>query len=514
MWTSPLFALSLAATAAYTIASSSALAGTTSNSVSQGTHERPRQDEPYRDAESSARLTEEGWAFIPTYTGEHRWSLGAAQRAQTLAGLHILAAATALDPENQLAWWRHGHAATLLGNDDRARDPRCSDYFTATAHESLSRARELAPEDPWSAYALAMANANLGLVGQAVENLHLAIELCAPGIEAQGPNGTPAWIAFKCREWLGELLMRAGRFDEANVAIRSFYADFGENAWPERIALGECALRGRDFATAREQYAWIIGQQEFATDPQAHAMLGYLEGLLGNAELADAHLTEAIVRERSPQLYARLWRWILAPERREQLRPGLDKFLAFPPPSVSAWDLRLGRFLLGEGDPDSLLSDASIELSRRWEQNENPGDLLCEAHFYSGLRHELDAGMTANAEARLELLAAARAHYGKALGERPIAWKWEWAYARVRDAELCATLGQQRGQETLESIEDLTFERVLLHPLGAEAPLSWSEARSLRAVLEPGDLLLWYRSDPEPEASRPARTSYTLRLVR
>lgn len=476
--------------------------------VSQGP-----QEGAYRDIEGSAQLTEQGWQYIPTYTGEHRWSLSEAQRAQTLAGLHILKAATTLDPANQLAWWRHGHAATLLGNDERARDPQCSDNFTIQAYESLSRARELAPEDPWSAYALAMAEADLGFVDQAVESLHLAIELCAPGIEAEGPNGTPAWIAFKCREWLGELLMRAGRFEEADAALRSFYADFGENEWPLRIALGECALRGRNFARAREQYAWIVAEPQFESDPQAHAMLGYLEGLLGNTEAATAHLADAVSRERTPQLYARLWQWLLDPEAQGELRPGLEKFLAFPPPQLSAWDLRLGRFILGEGAPESLIADAQAELERRWEANENPGDLLCEAHFYAGLRHEFDAA-GADPDARAELLSSARTHYGEALAARPIAWKWEWAYARKRDAELSIALGIQRRPSSLESLEGLGSERILLHPLGARAPLSWSEARAARKHLEPGDLLLWYGSNPEIHGVRHTRTTYSLRLIR
>lgn len=477
---------------------------------------RPSTEAPdaFRDREGSAQLTEQGWQYIPTYTGEHRWSLSAEQRVRTLAGFHILTAATALDPENHLAWWRRGHAATLLGNDDRARDPHGSDDFTALAYESLSQARVLAPEDSWSAYALAMAEADLGLVNQAVESLHLAIELCAPGIEAEGPNGTPAWIAFKCREWLGELLMRAGRFEEANAAIRSFYADFGENEWPLRIALGECALRGRDFAKAREQYAWIVAEPQFESDPQAHAMLGYLEGLLGNTQAATAHLADAVSRERTPELYARLWQWLLDPEAQAELRPGLEKFLAFPPPQLGEWDLRLGRFLLGDGEPGSLIADARAELERRWEANENPGDLLCEAHFYAGLRHEFDAAAATDPARRAELLAAARTHYGEALAARPVAWKWEWAYARVRDAELSATLGQQRRPEPLASLEALGFERAELHPLGAEAPLSWSEARDLREYFEPGDLLLWYGTTPDLSGVQSARTTYSLRLIR
>ncbi|MHC4378550.1 MAG: tetratricopeptide repeat protein [Planctomycetota bacterium] len=480
--------------------------------VSQST-----QESTYRDVEGAAQLTEQGWQYIPTYTGEHRWSLSADQRAQTLAGLHILTAATALDPENQLAWWRRGHAATLLGNDDRARDPLCSDYFTGEAHSSLHRARELAPEDPWSAYALAMAEADLGALHPAIESLHLAIELCAPGIATEGPDGTSAWIAFKCREWLGELLMRAGRFDEARAAIESFYADFGENAWPLRIALGECALRQRNFAAAREQYAWIVEQPEFTGDPQAHAMLGYLEGLLGNTEQASAHLANAVSRERTPELYARLWQWLIDPAGNAELRPGLEKFLAFPPPQLGAWDLRLGRFLLGDGAPNSLIADAHAELERRWEANEDPGDLLCEAHFYAGLRHEFDAGGLEDATARAELLSAARVHYGEALATRPVVWKWEWAYARVRDAALNRTLGAQRRPQTLESFEHLAFDRLLLHPLGSEAPLTWEEARAQREFFEPGDVLISYTVKPDdPDASKTldTRSGYAMILIR
>jgi tetratricopeptide (TPR) repeat protein len=475
----------------------------------------------FRDVEGSAQLTEQGWQLIPTYTGEHRWSLSNSQRARTLAGFHVLSAATALDPANHLAWWRRGHAATLLSNDDRARSGGDGHEFTRAAYESLTRARELSPDDPWSAYALGLARADLGDLDGAVRGLNSAIELCAPGIAAEGPDGTSAWIAFKCREWLGELLMRAGRFDEARASLRSFYADFGENAWPLRIALGECALRQRDFAAAREQYTWIVEQGDFAGDPQAHAMLGYLAGLLGHTEAALAHLNDAIARERTPELYARLWQWILDPETPSERRPDLEKFLAFPPPQLPPWDLRLGRFLLGEGSPTSLLDAARIELERRWEANENPGDLMCEAQFYTGLRFELNARAAASAESRRESWTAARVHYGAALRLRPTAWKWEWAYARLRDAQLSRALDARRERQTWESFETSDFERIELHRLSAEAPIEWSPAGGHADSLEVGDLLLAYRaaSDSVPaiefEPSANAHpTSYRLLLVR
>ena len=459
---------------------------------------RPSTEAPtaFRDSEGSAQLTEQGWQYLPTYTGEHRWSLSAADRARTLAGYHLLCAATSLDDQNALAWWRRGHAAILLSNDFSARHPSPGDrpnlgLQALDAQTSLERSRELSPEDPWSAYALAVWRAEMGQPLASIRELEQAIELCAPGIESEGPDGTAAWLAFKCREWLGEVHMRAGQFEEVRASLQSFYADFGDNEWPLRIALGECALRERNFARAREEYAWIVEQPEFRDDPRAHAMLGYLEGLLGHEDLAAEHLSDAISRERTLELYARLWRWILAEDKRDELRPDLERFLKFPPPSLSEWDQSLGLFVLGEGSAGAFQARAQTELERRWEAGEDPGDLMCETHFYVGLRAELDARSTKEEAARKELLWAAREAYDRALAFRPIRWKWEWAYARQRYAALASELGTPRYLAPLGTWPPSPFatSEHQVHRLGQEAPESLANQEQL-ADLKTGDLIL------------------------
>ena len=169
-------------------------------------------------------------------------------------------------------------------------------------------------------------------------------------------------------------------------------------------------------------------------------MLGYLAGLRGERATASELLQQAIQLEKQAGFYTRLWLWILATE---ELAPAAEEdlraFLEYPPQYLSAWDLELGRFLLGKGTADDFLASARAEVERRIEAGENLDDLLCECQFYVGLRHQRDARAASGAERERLLRAALDAHRA-ALSFRLDRWKWEWGFARAHFAELAAVL--------------------------------------------------------------------------
>lgn len=457
----------------------------------------PPANAPQEASEPTASdWVEQGWALVPAYTGEHRWSLSSEERKRTQAAWHILNAATLLDPENTLAWWRRGHTAVLLATDDKTRgnEPLVPgdlqlpySQWEQEALTSLKRSLELAPSDPWSNYALAICFAQADQVGEAQRGLLDTIAVCSSAMESEGTEGTAAWISFKCREWLAEVQMRAGQFDLARESVRAFYGDFGENDWPLKIALAECALRERDFKAARLEYQQIIQAPAFASDPQAHAALGYLAGLLGDADTAAGHLRDAIRRERTPELYARLWLWILSEGDRTDARADLQKFLSYPPPQVTEWDLALGRFSLGEGTPKSFLAQAQLELQSRWDAGLDPGELLCEAEFYVGLRLEADAALAEDSEAQEACLKQAAEAYRRCLTARPTQWKWEWSYARLG----LRRVSPERSRVTRLSLPGPTDGTLYqLHRLGDMSTTALEPQIKIDADWQPGDLLM------------------------
>jgi tetratricopeptide (TPR) repeat protein len=238
-----------------------------------------------------------------------------------------------------------------------------------------------------------------------------------------------AWVRFKALEWRPEVLMRMHAHERAREALDAFHAEFSNNGWPGLIARAESQLRERDFAAALATYEAITS--EYGSDPEAHALAAYVHGLLGDRDAATAALQESIRRELQPGMYTRLWAVLLATqEHRPAAEAELRDFVDNAPQSVSAWDRTLGRFVLGAGGPAELLDAARLERGRRVEHGEPLADLMCEVWFYVGLRHEA-------AEERTDALAA----YREVLSFRPRAFKWEWAYARLRFADLVQVVG-------------------------------------------------------------------------
>lgn len=445
------------------------------------------QDEPL----GAGRLVEEGWLRVPAYTGEHRACLPDELVRETTAAAHLFAAATELAPDHLRAFWSLGHAHVLLAETarQRGRAEEADEHFDA-ADRALTRAIELDPTDPWAWYARGAARAGTPRLGAAYEDLCEATERSAERMKDTGPDGNDAWLRFKSLEWRPEVLMRSGDFEEARAELTAFHGEFSNNSFPLEIALAESYERERDFEGARAAYERIT--QAFPEDHQAYALLGYLAGLRGDHERATAWLQEAIRRELQPGLYTRLWLWILATgETRSEAEADLRTFLEFPPPALTAWDVDLGRFLLGEGTPDAFLERAREELERRIEAGENLDDLMCESWFYAGLRHESAAASAG--DAAVEHRRAALEAHERALADRPLRWKWEWAFARLRYAALAESLGLEaessfrvdgRALDLADGgVRQLASAR--WHPVGATGPRT-----ELGRDPRPGDLLL------------------------
>ncbi len=384
-------------------------------------------------APTAQELVDQGWRLLPVYDGVPRSFLRAQERRRVGAGVHVFEAALALEPEHLRALWSAGHAHTLLAEDRRNRgEAEAARWHDDQALRFLTRSLELDASDPWSAYARGVVHANLGDPAGALDDLDLAVENAERRIAAAGDEGSDAWLRFKALEWRPEILMRAGRFGEARETLRTFHDEFSSNEWPLYIALAECNGRARELAAMRANYHEILSRAEFRSDPQAYALAGYVEGLLGDRVAATRLLQKSLEHELEPGLYSRLWLWILATdEARPEAEADLRAFLENPPASVGEWDAALGRFVLGEGTPEAFLARARTEEQRRKAEGEALDELLCEASYYAGQRLEA-AGEPE----------AALATYGAALEPLPRAWKWEAAFARARYAALAERLGR------------------------------------------------------------------------
>jgi len=391
----------------------------------------------------AATLVEEAWLLLPPYDGSHRSFLKEEERRDTSAGAHLFAAAVELDPSNLRALWSLGHAHTLLGEDRRNRGlERESREHYGKAIEALSRALDIEPDDPWSAYARGVANTTLGFHEEALADLSHAVDLCeaSAGDDEAGGAGSLPWLRFKALEWRSEVLMRLHEGERAREELAAFHREFSNNEWPLFIAEAESFLRERDLAGARGAYERAIAA--FPNDHQAYALLGYVEGLVGDRAEATRRLGEALERELEPGMYTRLWHWILATDDvRDSAHADLVEFLSSPPSKLGAWDVLLGRFAAGEGEVADFGAAARAERERRIAAAEPTDDLLCEAWFYVGWRREHDAEAATDEAAREALLRAALEAHRTALAYRPERWKWEWAYARLRFADLAETLG-------------------------------------------------------------------------
>jgi|GEM_PF-3042640 len=445
---------------------------------------------PLQDSKPTADgLAAEAWALLPPYTGDHRFFLADSAKREALAATHLLEGALVLDPGHLPSLWRLGYARNLLREDAKNRgELENAELHAQRAAEALERAIGLDAADPWAPYTLAMVHTGAGRHDGALEDLAEALARSETAIAAATQDGGDTsgaeWLRFKILEWRSEVEMRARRFETAREHLRAFHGEFSTNPWPLEIALAESCARERDLAGAREHFGRAI--ELFDEDSQAYAARAYCDGLLGDDAAAVAGLERAIQLERQAGLYTRLWLWILSQgEARAAAGADLATLCEGPPPHLSAWDVALARFLLGEGEAATFVEAGEAELARRIEANEAPGDLRCELHFYAGLRCELDG-------AEEEALH----HYRAALRERPTAWKWEWAYARTRLARLAA---EDLGRPTFEVIEGRFREP------GLEGPASdsrWSVPGALRAAESlgraprAGDLLLVTVLDP------------------
>ncbi len=384
---------------------------------------------PGQDSKPTAeQCSADAWKLVPTYVGDHRAYLSPTVAREVQAAVHLLEAAVTLEPENLQGLWRLGHAESLLAEDcrNRGRAAAAHEHFQR-ALQALERSLELAPDDPWASYATGMAYTSFGEHERALEFIERAVDQSKAKLNEAGEPTDVAWLRFKAMEWRGEVLMRAQRSEQARDALRAFHTEFSENAWPMHIALAESYEREWDLDGARKAYESCV--ELFPEDDQAHALLGYIEGLLGHEQLATDHLQRAISLERSPSLYSRLWLVILATaEVRAEAEADLRDLLDNPPGSISSWDLALGRFMLGEGSASAFVAAGEAEVKRRIDVGEAVDDLLCEVYFYAGLRVERDA-------AKGQVMDAsdwsAVHSYRLALQERPIKWKWEWAYSRL-----------------------------------------------------------------------------------
>lgn len=395
---------------------------------------------PQQDAPTADELVADGWRLLPEYTGDHRPSLGAAAGAWAQAAVHLFEAALALDPGHVRAHWSLGHGATLLACDATSRGLATADGHVETARGALEGAMELSPGDPWNAYALGVLEVHGGAPAAGEGHLGEAVRWLDARAGTGSATDSDPWLRFKALEWRGEALMRAGRFEEARAAQGAFHGEFSTNAFPLGVARAESYLRERDLAGARREFEALT--EAFPDDFQAHASLGYLAGLRQDDDAAAAHLAHALQIEPLPGLYLRLWRWILAPDPlRAEARAELDEFVSDAPPSLSPWDARLGTFVLGGSTQEEFIAAARAEVGRRLEAGEDVDHLLTEAWFYVGVRHAEDArGL--QGEAREAALGRARAAHREALRSRPIAWKWEWAFARLFHARLARDAGQ------------------------------------------------------------------------
>lgn len=398
------------------------------------------------DALVAEGIVEQGWTLIPAYSGEHRGSLDERMRARAAAAAHLFSAAAELQPDHVRAFWSLGHAEMLLSENARARGLPALREHVQKAEAALSRALEIDLADPWCCYARGVLRTSFGSLDGALADLRRADDLASARISETGTDGNDAWLRFKARQWRPEALMQAGRFEGAREALREFHREFSENTFPMHIALGECFLRERDLAGARAEYRTIVGL--FPDDHQAYALQGYVAGLLDDRVAATAQLQEALQREPTPGLYTRLWLWILATE---EALPAADadlrEFLANPPSSLSGWDRRLGAFCTGSDTAASFLAAGRVELARRLDASEAQDELLCEVWFYVGMRLERDAAAAADGTSANELMEQAMASYGKALEARPVAWKWEWSFARLAYARLALATGKTQAAE-------------------------------------------------------------------
>lgn len=463
-------------------------------------------DAPAEEARFVDGLMEQGWTLIPAYSGEHRGSLSERDRVRTTAAAHLFSAASELEPTRVRAHWSLGHAKVLLAENARTRGLAAVSEHALGAEAALSQALTIDPADPWCSYARGALRVGFGSIDGALVDLQRADEWTSARISEGSDDGNNAWLRFKAREWRSEALMQAGQFAKAREALREFHGEFSENTFPLHVALGECFLRERNFAAADSEYETIV--ELFPDDHQAYALRGYISGLLGDQAAATAHLKAALEREPVPGLYLRLWLWMLATdEAMAEIDEELREFLAYPPSSLSDWDRRLGAFCTGDEPTASFIDAANAEAARRMDASEPLDELLCEAWFYVGMRLERDAAAAETGAPANELLEKAMVAYAQALTARPVAWKWEWSFARHAYARLAAALGKTETKEPSATSEGgaPTATTLGIHLAGQKRSMAPTDAPPV-----PGQLWLGLRQ----QANGSSRFTYFPVLAR
>lgn len=384
------------------------------------------------DRPDSAALVEQARLFVPQFEGDHKYFLTTEEERDVRAAANILEAAMALDAENTYALWWHGHCSVLLGENEKNRgrlDSARSQYESALA--SFAVTIEQDPSYYWARYSRAMAEANLGRFWDAIGDFDAAVEITDAAMAESDADQMAPFVRFKARQWRADTRMRIFEFDTARTEFARFYADNGNNAWDLGYSIAETYLRESDLERARLAYEEIIANPEFVKFDSTYAELAYVAGLVGADELAVERIEKALELEFKPTLYPRLWLWILsAGETRAKAQADLAEFLQYPPDDLSAWDLTLGKFLIGEGSTTDFLAQAQAEQARRMVEAVALDDLMCEVWFYIGIRSDR-AGEDA------EALDA----YRQALAFRPAQHKWEWTYARHGLAMVAARSG-------------------------------------------------------------------------
>ncbi len=450
---------------------------------------------PPQDRPSATELVDQAKLYLPDYSGEHRAFLTPAQKSGVQAASHLFSAALALEPQNALALRYKGHAQVLLGEDQLNREQRVASRASfSTALECFDQAVAQQPEFLWTWYARAMAHQRLGSYARAIDDFEHCISLAQATI-AEGAYEDAITQAralkFKARLWRSDCRMQLFEFETARSEYRAFYADNGNDAWDLGIKIAETYLRERDFSGAIQTYEALLEVPRYADFHGAYTFLGYLEGLHENHDKAYERLNQALARERKPTLYPRLWHWILAPtEHRAETLDLLKRFVANPPGDLSPWDLTLGRFMTGAMTAEAFLTAAKAEVERRKLEAIPLDDLMCEVWFYAGWHHEQQGSP--------ELAIAA---YRKALASRPAAFKWEWAYARLRFARL-----MRAADPKSKPSEDPGPPRTILAPYTLSDP-GLAEGEDTLGLLErsrpAGDLLLYFVWNGGPDGRTP-----------
>jgi len=448
-----------------------------------------------------ALLVEQARALLPRYEGDAIEFLTAEQRREVEAADHLFQAGLALQGESPYALWWGGHARMLLAEDARNRGQlERAARFDAGALVLFDRAVVLDPTYHWAFYARAQARRSSGALFEALEDFGEAVRLAEAVLEeGDGSSSQDALLVrFKARQWGADTRMGVFQFEQAREEFRTFYAENGNNPWDLAYSLAESYQRERDFAGARRIYEGVLEDEALRSFDSTYSQLAYLAGLVGDTGEALRRLDEAFERERMPSLYPRLWCWLLARgpawrERCEAARAELEQFLAAPPSSLSAWDATLGAFMLGRMEEEAFVAAAREEHERRAREAVPLDGLGCEVAFYRGMRAELDAVQRPLESA--ERLAEALSAYEEALAFDPVAFKWEWAYARQGYGRVAGRLGRSE-------VGRLRVGGEVLDPGAGFGPVRWhrpGEATSeplsrLRGVeLGVGDLLLGYR---------------------